>query len=84
MSLFLSQAQIEVKTHPFEIMGGEVWIGDHAVPLAEFCDLVFYVMVNTDLAPEDPRRALQARIAGMREVQGYRTGAVCFGDKEGT
>ncbi len=84
MSLVLSTTKIEVKTYPFEVLEGEVHFGEYAVPMEEFCLAAFYVMTNTDLWPDDPRRELQQKIASMEEVPGWRTGRVKFEPRSAT
>jgi len=46
--------------------------------MSDFCDMVAYVLSNTDLMPSDPRRELLARITSGQKVRGYNEGGHRF------
>jgi hypothetical protein len=52
----------------------EIRIGDCYLSLADFSEMVMYVMTNTDLEEEDPRLSLMDRIANLREAAGHNSG----------
>jgi len=52
----------------------EVIIEDYRINIGDFCALVEYVLTNTDLADDDPRRELVRHIKTYKEVDGFNQG----------
>lgn len=52
----------------------EIRIGDCYLSFPDFCDMIMYVMTNTDLEEGDPRLSLMDRIANLREAAGHNAG----------
>lgn len=57
---------------------GKVSVGDHEIEIGDFCDMVIYVLTNTDLAYGDEREALVDLIKNMEKVTGYNGGNMRF------
>lgn len=60
---------------------------DHLdIPLWEFCEIVRYVMTNTDLKSKDPRRFLLKRMKSLTIEEGHNEGGeryqINFGSPE--
>ena len=84
MSLFLSASgNIECKTESGSvgrgILHGNIYIGDYDVDIEDFCELVKYVLTNTDLSEYDVRKDLVHWIHSLDEVKGYNDGDVRYG-----
>ena len=58
--------------------GSEIRVGDCWLSMEDFCHAVVYVMTNTDLEDEDPRRELARVIGNIREIPGHNSGATRF------
>ncbi|HRZ18470.1 MAG TPA: hypothetical protein P5136_00195 [Methanofastidiosum sp.] len=77
--------QIECKTHG--VIGDinhdlrkSVFIGDLEIPIDEFCNLIEYVLTNTDLVDmNDPRLLLTNWIKKTQIIEGYNSGALRLG-----
>ncbi len=55
----------------------EVIIGDSFFSMQQFCDIVRYVMTNTDLKTlDDPRQALRGDFNRLSLAEGYNKGAL--------
>lgn len=79
MSLLLNRGTIPevlVKTHGTGIE--EVFLGDYEISMSDFMDAAHYVLTNSDLKPNDPRRGFVERVKTMREVDGYNAGEKRF------
>lgn len=95
MSLVLSSSEphVEVKTNgkferdvwitttikklgkPTKFIGAELTMGD-------FCEMVKYVMTNTDLNSDDPRLELVRWVSELKQVRGYNINAKRLSDVE--
>lgn len=75
MSLFLdlgtNPAGLQVKTFGFGPMGSTVHLGDYEISLEDFLIAAEYVLVNTDLEPNDPRLQFVKCVRSMKKVAGY-------------
>jgi hypothetical protein len=73
MSLTLSYSKpqdLDVKT--LGLPGcNVVLLGDYQIPMEDFCEMVKYVLTNTDLEPEDPRLELLEFVKGLKPVDGW-------------
>ena len=77
MTLVL-QSGLEAKTLPSYIgsqLGGEVRIGDTYISLKDFLTIAHYVLVISELEPDDPRRQFVKCVQEMKEVPGYNGGS---------
>lgn len=77
MSLSLRQGTdphgLEVKSWGKPVNLG-ILIGDYTLSMADFLDMVEYVLTNTDLEPNDLRPGFLARMQNMKVVEGYNPG----------
>ena len=71
LGLGTKPAGLEVKTFGFGSMGNTVHLGDYEISLEDFLVTVEYVLTNTDLEPNDPRRQFVKCVQSMKEVDGY-------------
>lgn len=55
----------------FQENGNMVMIGDKYITLHAFCNIVEYVLQNTDLIPNDPRSRLIKKIRFNKLIEGY-------------
>ena len=55
----------------YDYVSGYLKIGNTEVSMRDFCDLVEYVLTNSDLEKNDPRVSLIARIANLNVVEGF-------------
>jgi len=55
-------------------LGNTVNIGDYEISLEDFLIAAHYVLTNTDLEEDDPRRKFMDAIRTMREVDGHNPG----------
>ncbi len=64
-----------VITSAWEVGGKHtIAIGQEDVGLEDFCELVKYVLTNTDLLPHDPRTELVKKIRKAKVTHGYMKG----------
>lgn len=81
MSLALNQGTepqgLLVKT--FGPMFAGVHVGDYTISEADFCEVVLYFLINTDLEPSDPRLKLLEQIGRLEQVDGWKDGGKRFG-----
>jgi hypothetical protein len=83
MSLELSNSgKIECKAYPKEILNGVIRVGNHEISPDDFCSLVMYFMINTDLAENDPRMELREEISNLIVTEGYSSGEWRLKEKE--
>jgi len=76
MSIHLEEADIEVMANNPAF----VFIDHLEIPMGEFCDIVRYVLTNTDLRTlEDPRVNLVETIKSFTCLPGYNKGAKRYG-----
>lgn len=55
----------------------EVIIGDNFLSMEDFCDIVRYVMTNTDLKTlDDPRQRLRGDFRRLEIAEGYNKGGL--------
>lgn len=75
MSLSLSRDtdphDLYVKTWGMLNGKDEVIIGDYSISIEDFFDVVVYVLTNTDLRPDDPRRLFVETVKQMILVKGW-------------
>ena len=58
---------------------GTIAIGDvEEIGPYDFCEMVKYVMTNTDLRPDDPRYRLIEFMGKLKTVEGYNPGGRRF------
>ena len=61
---------LEIKT--FGLMGDNtVYLGDYEISLVDFLCAAEYVLTNSDLQQNDPRRQFVRCIQSMREIEGF-------------
>ncbi len=71
MSLYLDEKK-ELFTGTFtKAIPGKIIIGDEVVTNKDFCELVKYVLSNTDLTQNDPREHLVKEICDIKRVEGW-------------
>jgi len=58
--------------------GYGIRLGEEYITPEDFVEFVMYVMTNTDLAPNDPRRELKERLSGLIEIPGFNRGNVRY------
>ena len=58
--------------------GYGIRLGEEYITPEDFVEFVMYVMTNTDLAPNDPRRELKERLSGLMEIPGFNRGNVRY------
>jgi hypothetical protein len=63
------------KVHVCVSPSGIVHIDNASISMEDFCGMVEYVLVNSDLRDDDPRIDLLARIKKTKKVSGYNTQA---------
>lgn len=59
--------------------GEYVGVADLQISTADFCQLVIYVLTNTDLQPNDPRLHLMNQIAKLNVIPGHNPGKARLG-----
>ncbi len=76
---------VEVKSHMRGVSPNflgkneaEIRISENYLSMGDFEALVMYVMINTDLEPNDPRRSIRERIANLIEAEGYNGNSTRF------
>lgn len=84
MSLILSASgNISCKTQSNAngkgILWGQISLGEYDVDIEDFCEMVRYVLTNTDLSEYDTRKNLVNWINSLEEVPGYNEGNIRYG-----
>lgn len=71
---------LTVKTYSWGMgdLSGVVFVGDYEISLPDFLAVASYVLTNTDLAPDDPRRQFVQHVAAMKAVGGFNQGGERF------
>lgn len=64
-------AGLRVKTFGFGSMANTVHLGDYEISIEDFLVAANYVLINTDLEPNDPRLQFVKCVKSMKEVDGY-------------
>lgn len=65
---------LTVKTYGTILPEDVVFLGDYEISIEDFFAMVYYVLTNTDLCPDDPRRLFVERVKSMTEAEGYNQG----------
>lgn len=80
MSFALDQGTIPEGMVAFTTANGAyIEIGNVQISAVDFCQLVLYVLTNTDLKENDPRFHLMNQIAKLNLAHGHNIGGVRFG-----
>ena len=80
MSLGLDQGTIPEGMRAFISADGQrIEVGNMQISTVDFCQLVIYVLTDTDLKGNDPRFHLMNQIAKLNLTHGHNPGGVRFG-----
>lgn len=71
LDLGTTPAGLSVKTFGFGQMGNTVYLGEYEISLEDFLIMSHYVLTNTDLESNDPRRQFVECVKEMQEVSGF-------------
>lgn len=74
LDLGTKPAGLEVRTYGFDPLGSTVFLGEYEISLKDFLAAAHYVLINTDLEPDDPRPRFVECIRSMSEVKGFNSG----------
>lgn len=80
MSLVLERSSPPISVDSKSLLfSNTVSFGDQDVDLHDFLAAAEYVLINTDLRPNDPRLVFIERVKQYREVPGYQRGGKRLG-----
>jgi hypothetical protein len=77
MTLVLSNSEPKgLEAKAWDVIDGEhrVYLGDYEIPIEDFLILTKYVLINTDLHPNDPRLEFLEEIKKLEVVKGFNPG----------
>lgn len=77
---FTSPRGLEIKTHGdiTPNLARTVFLGRYEIDLRDFLTAARYVLTNTDLSPQDPRRDFVNEVRSLQETDGWNKGRQRF------
>lgn len=69
-----TEREVSVKTYGIGDLKNKVLFGEYEISLKDFLHAASYVLMNTDLEPNDPRLEFAKHVRSMREREGYNKG----------